>query len=93
MMPASVLYFLCLFYSLLISKTTAYFGGFLLLTFFCFHVKQTIFSIRFVHCDTVFFSHKNRMEMCVGGSTKRDLWKNRIIERVVGASQQLILPA
>lgn len=28
MMPASVLYFLCLFYSLLISKTTAYFGGF-----------------------------------------------------------------
>lgn len=33
------------------------------------------------------------MEMCVGGSTKRDLWKNRIIERVVGASQQLILPA
>lgn len=29
------------------------------------------------HC---FFSHKNRMEMCVEGSTKRDLWKNRIIE-------------
>lgn len=52
----------------------------LVLTFFCFHVKQTIFSIRFVHCDTVFLSHKNRMEMCVEGSTKRDLWKNRIIE-------------
>lgn len=56
------------------------FWGVLLLTFFCFHVKQTIFSIRFVHCDTVFLSHKNRMEMCVEWSTKRDLWKNRIIE-------------